>query len=497
MTTTILAGGVLLLAVLVGWSTRKHGDRTVAFVTALFVVAIAAQALLGYWFPPATTTGRYVRWICILVQGLAIIRLLGVALFRVVLPAARVVNPRIVEDVVVATGSVVWAGIWLKENGFNVTGLLATSAVVTAVIGLSLQDTLGNILGGVAIQFDRSIRVGDWLQLDDVVGRVVEIRWRHTSLETRDWETLVVPNSVLVRNRFRVIGLRQGQPVQQRRTVEFPVDFRYSPTQVIEAVESALRSQPIRAVAADPQPACLLLAFEDSFARYGVRYWLTNLNGEDAIDSEVRTHIYFALRRAGIPLSIPAQAVFLTQDTAERRASKAQREITERVAALRSIELFTPLQPEELERLAPRLVPTPFRAGEVIARQGERADCLFLLISGNAHVIVESHGSASKVAELGAGSFFGEMGLMTGEPRSATVAAASDVACLRLDKRAFEEILQDRPAIAEEIAQVLAQRKTELDMVVESLDSTARAERLSTTRQDILRRVRQFFAESD
>ncbi len=487
--------GVLLLAALLWGMTRKSGDRTLPMIAAAFLLAIAGLEAANPLFGSGSSTARYLRWTCVFLEGFCIIRLLGVAIFRVTLPAARMTLPRIVEEVVVATAAVVWSFIWLRENGVNVAGLVATSAVVTAVIGLSLQDTLGNILGGVAIQFDQSIRVGDWIQVDDLVGRVVEIRWRHTSLETRDWETVVIPNGVLVKNRFLVLGRRQGQPVQLRRTVRFNVDYRVPPSQVMEVVSRALQNARIRAVATEPPPNCLLLSFEHSFGCYAARYWLTDLTGDDAVDSEVRTHVYFALRRAGIGLSIPAQAVFLTQETPERKSDKAAKEIEERLHALRSVELFTGLHLEELQGLAARLQSSPFRSGEIIARQGETADCLFILVSGTADVLVSSvAGDASRVAELAPGSFFGEMGLMTGEPRSATVRAATDVVCLRLEKAAFREVLLARPALAEEIAQVLARRRAELDTVLQTLDADARAARLSEARGDILARVRKFLS---
>src|SRR5690606_10443581 len=112
----------------------------------------------------------------------------------------------------------------------------ATSAVLTAVIGLSLQDTLGNLLGGLALQLDSSIQVGDWVKLGDVSGRVSEIRWRYTAIETRNWETVVVPNSIVMRSQVTVLGRRRGSPLQWRRWVHFQVDFRTPPNDVIHII---------------------------------------------------------------------------------------------------------------------------------------------------------------------------------------------------------------------------------------------------------------------
>ena len=443
-------------------------------------------------------TAEVVRGIALLGEGLAVISLAGAALFQVVLPRLGVVRPRIVQDVAVAAAFAVWAVVRLRVHNVDLTSILATSAVVTAVIGLSLQDTLGNILGGMALQFDESVAVGDWIKADDTVGRVVEIRWRYTAIETRNWETVIVPNSVLVKNKFLVLGRRRGEPVKWRRWVWFHVDYRYQPSRVIETADRAIRGARIPHVAATPEPNCVAMDFADSVGRYALRYWLTDLAADDATDSEVRKHLFFALKRAGIPLSIPAQAVFLTKESAKRKAIKSGEDVDHRVAAIGHVDLFHGLQPEELRQLAARLVPAPFARDDVMIRQGAVAQGLYVIVEGLADVVVEDrHGRSRKVASLGPGSFFGEMGLMTGEPRSATVVARTEVECYRLDKEDFRDILRSRPALAEDISHVLAHRRTELDAALEDLDAEARTERLSHARLDILGKIRHFFGLDD
>ena len=134
-----------------------------------------------------------------------------------------------------------------SRAGFNVSGLIATSAVLTAVIGLALKDTLGNVIGGLSLQTDRSIHLGDWIKVGDVEGRVVDIRWRYTAVETRNGETLIVPNGVLTTEKVMVLGRRQGAPLQWRRWVHFNVDLRQSPPEVVRVVTEAIVHAPIPA----------------------------------------------------------------------------------------------------------------------------------------------------------------------------------------------------------------------------------------------------------
>jgi small-conductance mechanosensitive channel/CRP-like cAMP-binding protein len=428
-------------------------------------------------------------------EALTLIALGATLLFGLILPKARLDTPQILRDVLVAGTAVVAFFAIASRSGFNVSGLIATSTVLTAVVGLSLQDTLGNLMAGLALQMDRSVAEGDWITVGEVTGRVTEIRWRSTSLETRNWETLVVPNSVLVKNSFLVLGRREGAPALWRRTVPFHVDFRFAPSDVIEAVISELCDGPIEGVAVEPAPNCILAAFHESYARYAVRYWLTNLAADDATDSVVRTRIYFALKRASIPLSMPAHAVFLTEESKEREANKAGEEQKRRLRALGRVEFFDQLSEVDRARLAAGLRDAPFASGEVMTRQGDEAHWLYLILEGEALVTVRGEGGLERpVARLGRGNLFGEMSLMTGAPRAATVVATTDVECYRLDKAVFKAVLQDRPELAERAAEILARRTLGLEAAKHELDEEAKRSHLESAKTDFLHRIRSFFS---
>lgn len=489
-----VALGVVLGAILVP-RLNKTETRRVVTGTVLFFVSLALLALSSVLRDAGLTqAASFLRSLALFSEGFCVIYLVAVLLFRGLLPRVRLVTPLIVQDVVIALAVLVWGVFWLRANHVDLTSIVATSAVVTAVIAFSLQDTLGNILGGIAIQLDQSIQVGDWVEVDGSVGRVADIRWRHTSIETRNWETMVVPNSHLVKNNFRVLGRRQGEPMRWRRSVSFGVGFEVPPNEVIEAVQSALRASDIPCVAKYPQPVCLMINFGSSAADYQVRYWLDDLTQDDPVDSDVRQVIFFALRRAGMEPCIPAQSVHLIEENDERQQSREQSNLRERVESLRRVDLFETLQEDELEWLAGRLQPAPFARGALMTRQGEAADWLYLLLDGRADVLLERpDGDPIAVAELGPGSFFGEMGLMTGEPRSATVIARSRVNACRLDKAAFQEVLQARPEIAEEISAVLAQRQAELQTLRESNDGGGDSPRRRAAIGALLNRIQTFF----
>jgi small-conductance mechanosensitive channel len=488
--TDLLIVGFLVLAAVLCLLAREE-RKQILVTTGFFAFAVLLDALAR--IPAAASAAPVLRGLSILIRGVTILNLLGIGVFRVVLPRIGLELPRILQDVTMAVAYLIWAFSLLQILGWDPTTVIATSAVVTAAVALALQDTLGNIVGGLAIQLEKSIKIGDWVQVENTVGRVVDVRWRYTAIETRNWETAVVPNSFLVKNRILLLGQREGQPVKLRRWVWFNVDYRYSPTKVIEAVQSAIRAANIPNVAHDPPPNCVQMEFADSYARYAVRYWLTNLAVDDPTDSAVRSHIYSALSRANISPSIPAQAIFVTEETQERKQAKEQAALTRKEQAIRRVDIFSHLKPEELAHLAENLVAAPFVADDVMTRQGSEGHWLYIVVDGTADVIVENKNQSVTVAQLGPGSFFGEWSLLTGEPRHATVVARTDVSCYRLDKHSFEEILRSRPEIAEETAATLAKRRIELDAKLENLDAAARARRLSHAHSDILVKLRHFF----
>lgn len=441
-----------------------------------------------------------------LLQAFTVVNVIATVSLSVILPKTGVTLPMIATDLLVGFGYILATLGVLGGHGLNPSSLIASGAVVSAVLAISLQSTLGNILGGVALQLDGSIHEGDWIQLENGrQGKVRSIRWRHTVVETRDWSTIIVPNAQLLAANIMILGKRDGRAVPQRYWVWFNVDFRHSPTKVIQTVVDALHASPIDGVASDPKPNCVCMDFtkdnRESMATYAVRYWLTDLAADDPTNSRVRARIYTALRRAGIPLAIPAHTNFIEVDDERRIERRTQRRHKERLEALRTVHLFRSLQEEELETLAEGMSHVIYTANEVITRQGATAHWLYVMTAGTAEVRtnVDPDGSgplpesARHVATLKAPDFFGEMGLMTGEPRRADVIAITDVDCFRLGRETFERVLLERPEIANELSEKLATRKVELMAIREDIDEGARSSRIMDERDRILGGIKKFF----
>lgn len=489
---------LLVIAFLVHRHAPEHRGhvRRIVIVVSLFGVSLLLEHALIAIHDNAWA--RRFRVATDILEVFAILQLAATFILDLAFPLAKIRLAGIASDLILGVAYVVGLLGVLQNHGMSFSSVVTTGAVVSGVLALSLQSTLGNVIGGIALQLDGSVHVGEWIQLENGrQGRVRQIRWRHTVLETRDWSTLIVPNASLLGSQILLLGMRGGGKVPQRMWVYFHVDFRHAPGRVVEVVTQALHASRIENVADDPKPNCVCmdLARDGSYATYAVRYWLTDLAVDDPTNSAVRARVHAALRRAGIPLARPATKTFLElENKAEDEAERGVREHARRMNALAAVNLFQPLTEDEREVLADHMVFAPFAAGETITKQGGTAHWLYILVSGSAEVRIHSEGAPAKtVATLTAPDFFGEMGLMTGEPRKADVVASRDTECFRLGKDGFHQILLARPDIARELSETLAKRRVGLDAVREGLDQEAALAREAREAAAILESIRSFF----
>lgn len=473
-------------------------DRKAIFNTlSFYFVCLLLQFSSGVMYAMGLESASEIfREVAVIGSGIALIRMWGLLVFRILFPTMRVKPPRIAEDIFVIIGYIIWGLLRLRYAGLDLGSIVATSAMITAVVAFAMQDTLGNILGGLALQLDNSIGVGDWVKVDDVVGRVVDIRWRSTLVETRNWETVVFPNSQLMKNKFLVLGRRTNQPVQLRRWVWFNVKMEVPVPRVIGLVEEAVRQTDIANVAKDPLPNCVLMGLDDKgYATYAMRYWLTDLAPDDPTDSAVRWQVITALQREGIKLAVDERNVLLTKENEKYEESIRQREVALRIKTLRKVELFSQLTEEELKTLAEGLKYMQYARGNVVARQGATGQhWLFIIINGEVEVFVGGGDAEKRILNvLTKGNFFGEMSLMTGAPRVASVIARTDLACYRLDKEDFEAVLRKRPGIADDVSHILVERRAQLDSALQNLDAETLHKEMYNRHNEVLATIKSFF----
>jgi len=412
--------------------------------------------------------------------------------FDLLLPVLKVSVSSLFQDF--TFGVCVLAGIVAvaTQLGISPSQLFATSAVLTAVLGLALQDTLGTLAASILLQTDGAISIGDLIRVGDITGRVSNYHWRYTAIETED-STVLVPNSQLTKEVVTLLGHRAGRARLLRHELKLRVPARYLPTEVSRAVICALSDSPIEGLAPEPSPECVLTDVKKGDARYTLTLWLSQADERETLVDRVWTRILFGLRREGISLDGGPERVRVTRTSRAHRQRRTRRELEERVRALSRVTIFSSLPEAELRELAKSLRHMPFAQGEYITKQGSSADCLFTLIRGRVSVRVSRDGLEQEAVRLGENDFFGEMSLMTGEPRAATIVALTDVDCYRLDKGPIQKLMQRQPALAGSMAQTLVQRRGQNAAVREGLDAEAQALRLASEKNALLSKIQDFF----
>ncbi len=410
---------------------------------------------------------------------LVALHVLSILLFRILFH--RFGLPVIVSDIVVIAGYAVIILTLLARLGVNVSGLIATSAVLAAVIGLALQEMLVNVIGGLALHADGAIHQGVWIKSEHGIGKVRNVRLRHTVIETPDNDLVLIPNHALMKVAVTILSDRR------RHLVHFRVGAGHRPTAVIRIVEKALRASVIKGIASDPKPECFVIEAQVQHIEYGIFAWVTTPGYAEGPLSRVISRVYFAMERAGIPLaSIPTELHLRRAKVGEDHESMA-------TAALRQVPMWRTLTHEELQILGARLKHLHYAPGETIVRQGDSGASMFVILGGSVSVTLAGRsGHVEELATLEAGSFFGEMSLMTGVKRTASVVAVDEVECGELEKHDVADILMRRPELAQQISDLLEKRQIALDSLREKLQNKPEA----VGKSDLLARIQDFFGIS-
>lgn len=332
--------------------------------------------------------------------------------------------------------------------------LLATSAVGAVIMGFAVQDTLSNFFAGLALQIDRPFKPGHWIEVGPFQGRVREITWRATKIQTKAGNLVVVPNNIVGKEAIN----NYSEPAAPTRLfVEVGTGYQHPPNVVREALLAAMRRCP--RVLAEPRADVVMTDFGASALIFHARFWVADFSTDARARDEVRTAIWYEFRRRGIEIPWPIQIEYQRHE--EPVDAEAQ---CERYAQhLASVPLLDALPPEGRLAIAAAATERLFARGEVVVAEGEPGASMFVVIDGSAVVTVGA--DRREVAVIHAGGYFGEMSLLTGDARSATVTAREDTTVLEIASDAFGTYVRSHPSVLGAIAEAAVERRHELDAV--------------------------------
>lgn len=479
---TIVSGSLFLVALLLRVGTKNRHVRGRLFASAL---AFAADAVLytaadaGQLGPESSDLSRAAALIGPMLLGFGIINAI-VALAINPWRSDRLPDnfPTIVQDSIVIVVFGLVATAILKERVF------AATAVGAVVIGLALQDTLGNLFAGLAIQIEKPFRVGDWVHVAGLDASVSEITWRATKLRTKTGNFVIVPNSVLSKDTI----VNYSEPTLETLIeVEVGASYDVPPNEVKATILAAIKNEPL--IIRSREAEVLLVDFAASAITYRVRAWTNDFLADERLRDRIRSAIYYAFRRSGIIIPYPIQV----EISGESGSAPVDPGLAAR--ALEQVTIFSALSVDERAQMASTARRSLFATGEVIVKQGDGGSSMFVVIRGEAVVTIEP--SNREVARIGPGGFFGEMSLLTGDARNATVRTTVDSELLEIAVESFRRFVLANPAVVEQIGQAVAKRQAELQHHREAGATSTIVEEPET----FLTRIRRFltlsFEDSD
>ena len=359
--------------------------------------------------------------------------------------------PAIIQDSLVLA-VIIFAG-W-KLFDFSGGSLLAGSAIVAAVAGFALQDTLGNAFAGIAIQIERPFNVGHWIGVGEHVGMVTEMTWRSTKIRTRSGNLVALPNSQMSSKAV----LNYSTPnTMTRLDIELSASYDAPPNLVREALVDAARSADH--VAASPAPDALLVDFGPSAINYRVRVWVDDFSKTERAMSAVRVRAYYEFKRRNIDIPFPTQIQVERRETPPDVAAMRERFVRE----LARVPVLAGLPPAAHQALASTARELLYADGEVIVREGDKGESMFLIATGCVSITVGA--DHREVAVTRAGGYFGEMSLLTGDPRTATVTARGDTTVIEITCEAFRDYVQKHPEVLEQLIAAATIRRKERDAI--------------------------------
>ncbi len=335
----------------------------------------------------------------------------------------------------------------------NVLALIAVPTVATAVVGFALKDVIARFASG--LELGRIIRVGDWVTLMGKEGVITNIDLNYITIKTRGWDYVSLPNDAVTQ--AEIVNHSRPEGITAR-TLTVEAGYAHPPMVVKKILMEAAAAVP--GVAPEPSPASYLHEFKESGIEYKLRFWLRDYARRERIAGEVMAYVWYAFKRQGIEIPFPQRV--LHQAAAEDQQVTRASEIAEYLARLRSIGFLSVLNEAEHRQLAEGAEQRLFMPGELVVHEGDEGSEFFVIMAGSADVEISTEGRASKVAAITSGDFFGEMSLLTGAPRSASVRATSPLTVLVVGKEAMGTILSNNQTLVERFGETLAKRQSTL-----------------------------------
>lgn len=433
-----------------------------AIALALYTLNAFDMTLQSYFVPRTVTSTSYETFLKViklmLWSGLALVLIRAAIefIFGFVLRIRKGYEaPNIVRNIfsIIAYITILTSIFKSVYPDIELGTLFTTSAIFGVIIGLALQDTLGNLFAGISLHADKPFQTGDVIRVGNWTGVVESVTWRAVKLRTFQNHIILLNNSNVAKEALEVCPREN----LNARLVSFTTVYTDSPERTIRVVLDAIRGS--NNVSQQFKPVVRIKNLGESGVEYEVKYWLEDYTRYNDTDALVRQRIWYAFRRAEIHFAYPTRTLHVARRVKQDGVRADRSEFVERLSG---VSVFAPLSSEEIIRLAEASTSHLFAPGEMVIRAGDQGSSMFVMHRGAVEVRASDNGNSRTVAVLKEGDFFGEMALFKGEPRAANVVAAEETEVLEIGHEALKELFEINPGLVESLSHVIAERRTDL-----------------------------------
>jgi len=401
-------------------------------------------------------------------------------------------TPALIQDIVTILLVAIGLSIGLTYvAGLSVTGIVTASGATAIILGIALQAVIQDLFSGLAINFEGSYAIGDWLTIftdqvpNPIYGCVTHISWRSTYLTLSDGSRVMVPNHMVTSNPVK----NHSRPREAKRLfVELCIDNRIPTDRVVDIVlGETFKVVRAAGLVRHPEPTVLVSRVDSDAIYYEVRFYhLPHMIEPDMARSLVLTALLDALQQSHLATPVTQVEMTKAPDVTFKFGEEESRSLVLRASLFENI-----LEPEHVEILVSNCRPAELPAGAVLMAQGDAGSSMFIIMEGAATVTIRGDsGQSHEVNILAAGDVVGEMSLMTGAPRNASVTALTRVRVIEVTKNAIAMVLQKSPGLAERFSAVLAERQQQ------NAELANRMIRREEVQQDLLARITAFFSRA-
>jgi len=373
--------------------------------------------------------------------------------------------------------------------GISMQGIGITAAVATGVLGFALQDTLSNVIAGFSISVEKPFKVGDWVRVKDIEGRVEQMSWRTTRIKTFNDDYIIIPNYNI--SRTEVFNFCIPTKAHSRE-LKLGVDYSHPPELVKKTIIDSVKST--HGVMEHPAPVVRLINYGDFSINYLIKFWINDFSKYPQVESDFFSMLWYNFKRNNITIPFPIRDVRIDNQKKTEIQSAPPMEVSYK--ELRSLPIFQKLSAKTVRMTVPLMIRALYGAGETVFSFGDKGDFLYVIARGSVNVIKKNTSSRNQSLVLDEGEIFGEISMVSGGSRTATISTIEECEFFSIHRNDFIRLLEKNPDLTKKVGQIIANRKKHSEEINTNVEASGAKEDKKVKTSSVLDNLKKYLGFS-